>query len=47
MAALRVRQPLNLLSAEALAVCLLTSSSLLVATDSPPLRAGAAELGIG
>jgi len=33
-------------SAEALAVRLLASSSLLVAIDSPPLRVGAAELGI-
>lgn len=44
MQALRVRRPLNLLNAEALAAALLLDASLVVSTDSPLLRSGAADL---
>ncbi len=46
MLALRVRRPLNMLNAEALAVALLTEASVLVTTDAPLLRSGADELGV-
>jgi len=46
MVALRVRQQLNLLNAEALAVALLTSATVVITTASPLLRAGAADLGV-
>lgn len=44
MQALRVRRPLNMLNAEALAVALLLDASITVSTDSPLLRSGAADL---
>ena len=46
MAQLRLRRPLNMLGAEALAVALLTEATVLVTAESPMLAAGAAELGI-
>jgi hypothetical protein len=46
MLALRVRRPLNMLNAEALAVALLVEASVLVTTDAPLLRSGADELGV-
>jgi len=46
MAALRVRQQLNLLNAEALAVALPTSATVVITTASPLLRAGAGDLGV-
>lgn len=46
MLALRLRRPLNMLNAEALAVALLAEASVLVTTDAPLLRAGADELGV-
>ncbi len=42
MQALRVRRPLNLLNAEALAAALVLDASVFVTTDSPLLRSGAA-----
>lgn len=47
MQALRVRQTLNMLSAEALAAAVILEASLLVSVDSPLLRAGAADLAVG
>jgi hypothetical protein len=44
MPALRVRRPLNMLNAEALAVALPLDASIVVSTDSPLLRSGAADL---
>ncbi len=44
MAGLRTPRQLNFLSAEALAVALLTESSIAVRTDSPPLREACAAL---
>jgi hypothetical protein len=46
MLALRVRRPLNMLNAEAIAVALLAQASVLVTADAPLLRSGAGELGI-
>lgn len=46
MLTLRVRRPLNMLNAEALAVALLTGGSLLVTTDAPLLQSGAQDLGV-
>jgi len=46
MFSLRVRRQLNMLSAEALAVAILVSGSVLVTTDSPLIKSGAQELGI-
>lgn len=47
MAALRVRRPLNMLNAEALAVALVAGASLAVAVGSELLQGGAADLEIG
>ncbi len=44
MRALRVRRPLNMLNAEALAAALVLDASVVVTTDSPLLRSGAADL---
>jgi hypothetical protein len=44
MQALRVRRPLNMLNAEALPAALLLDASIVVSTDSPILRSGAADL---
>ena len=44
MAALRTPRRLNFLSSEALAVAILTESSIAVRTDSPPLREACAAL---
>lgn len=41
MSLLDIGQPLNQLSAEALAACVVLEASLVVTTDSPMLRAGA------
>ncbi len=46
MRALRVRRPLNLLNAEALAADVVLDASLLVSVDSALLRSGAAELAV-
>jgi hypothetical protein len=46
MVALRVSRLLNMLTAEALAVALITSSRLLVSVESPLLRLGANDLEI-
>jgi hypothetical protein len=46
MAQLRVRHPLNLLSAEALAVAIVTSADIVLSTESPHLTAGASDLGV-
>lgn len=46
MQALRLRRPPNLLNAEALAAALLLDATLMVSTDSPLLRSGAADLDI-
>lgn len=44
MALLDIGQPLNQLSAEAIAACVVLEAGLLVTTDSPKLRAGAERL---
>lgn len=46
MLALRVRRQVNMLRAEALAVALLVSGSILVTTDTPLVRSGAEDLGL-
>jgi len=46
MAALDVGRQLNLLAAEALAAALLLDADVLVATDAPLIRQGAARLGL-
>ena len=46
MQALRVRRPLNMLNAEALAAAVLLDASLLVSVDSALLRSGAADLAV-
>lgn len=46
MLALRVRRQPNMLSAEALAVALLVSGSILVSTDTPLVHSGAEDLGL-
>lgn len=46
MIGLRVRRPLNLLNAEALAAAVVLDAALVVATDSPLLRGGADDLGV-
>ena len=46
MAALNVGRQLNLLAAEALAAALLLDADVLVATDAPLIRQGAARLGL-
>lgn len=46
MIGLRVRRPLNLLNAEALAVAVVADATLVVTADSPLLRSGAADLGV-
>ncbi len=46
MAALRVRQQVNLLNAEVLAVALLTSATVVITTASPVLRARAGDIGV-
>lgn len=46
MATIATRRHPNVLTAEALAVAVITESSLVVSTDSPLLRGGAADLGI-
>lgn len=46
MIGLRVRRPLNLLNAEALAAAVVLDTALVVATDSPLLRGGADDLGV-
>jgi len=46
MLALRVRRQVNMLSAEALAIALLVSGSILVTTDTPLVRSGAEDLGL-
>lgn len=46
MATIATRRQPNVLTAEALAVAVITESSLVVSTDSPLLRGGAADLGI-
>lgn len=46
MLALRVRRPLNMLDAEALALALLTEAPVLVTTEAPLLRSGADDLGV-
>lgn len=46
MAALRVRRPLNMISAEAAAVAVVAGADLAVHTDAPLLRAAASELGV-
>jgi hypothetical protein len=46
MLALRVSRQMNMLSAEALAVALLVSGSILVTTDTPLVRSGAADIGL-
>jgi len=44
MAAIQVRRQLNMLTAEALAVALVTGGRLYVTVESPPLAAGADDL---
>lgn len=46
MLALRVRRQVNMLSAEALAVALLVSGSILVTIETPLVRSGAEDLGL-
>lgn len=46
MQAIAVSRPLNFLNAEALGAALLLNAALVVTTDAPLLRAGAADLGI-
>lgn len=46
MRALRVRRPLNMLNAEALASAVVLEASLLVSVDSDLLRSGAADLAV-
>ena len=46
MAALETRRRPNLLTAEALALALLTTSVIIVTVDAPLLRAGAEDLGL-
>ena len=46
MAALETRRRPNLLTAEALALALLTTSVIIVTVDAPLLRAGAEHLGL-
>lgn len=46
MFALRVRQQLNVLTAEALAVAVLLQARIAVTTEAPLLRAGATDLGL-
>jgi len=46
MASLGVRRQPNLLTAEALAVALITEGTIVVTVDSPLLREGAEDLGI-
>ena len=46
MQALRVRRPLNMLNAEALAAAVLLDASLVVSVDSALLRSGAADLAV-
>jgi hypothetical protein len=47
MFSLRVRRPLNVLNADALATALLADATIAVSTDAPLLREAAADLGIG
>ncbi len=46
MAGVRAPRPLNYLSTEAIAVAILTESTVAVRTDSPPLRAACDALGL-
>lgn len=46
MATIATRRQPNVLTAEALAVAVITESSLVVSADAPLLRSGAADLGI-
>jgi hypothetical protein len=46
MIALRVRRPVNVLAAEALAVALLADAAIAVTTDTPLLHAAAQDLGV-
>jgi hypothetical protein len=46
MFSLRVRRHLNVLTAEALAVAVLLQARVVVTTDAPLLRTGAADLGL-
>jgi hypothetical protein len=46
MVALRVRRPLNMLNAEALAVALLVGASVMVTVAAPLLESGATDLGV-